>query len=84
MVLRDQGVQCIICIESMNESHRAGDGFQDQRTTGRAIQRFETPCHEDATAILDMACSASAVMVKEGLTPGLAGIAAPSHTSMFL
>lgn len=36
-----------------------------------------------AGGIALIACSASAVIVSEGFTPGLAGTAAPSHTSRF-
>ncbi len=40
-------------------------------------------CPPATAGICAMACSANAVIVNEGLTPGLAGIAEPSQTSRF-
>ena len=50
---------------------------------GTAEVRSDAGLPAPAGAMADIACSASAVIVSDGLTPGLAGIAAPSQTSMF-
>ena len=48
-----------------------------------AVPSGDSGCPGVAAGICAMACSASAVIVNAGFTPGFAGIAAPSHTSRF-
>jgi|OpeIllAssembly_1097287.scaffolds.fasta_scaffold11278_2 hypothetical protein len=53
---------------------------QHERSAGLSFRSAGAQCAAAAGATCAIAYSASAVIVNDGLTPGLAGIAAPSQT----
>ena len=69
---------------SLTALHRSfvstGAATQHERSAGLSFRSAGAQCAAAAGATCAIAYSASAVIVNDGLTPALAGIAAPSQT----